>query len=88
MTSSLGEWPCLFAADGSSPLLYYLGLAALVAAMIWAGVVAYSSWIEAHEELDPASPAELLDAFERARAQGELDEEEFARVRSRIRKTE
>lgn len=84
MTSSLGAWPCLFAAEESSPLYYYVGLAALVGAMIWAGILAYTSWREAHEELDPASPAELLDAFERARAQGDLNEEEFARVRRRI----
>lgn len=85
MTSSLGGWPCLFAAaDGPTPLYYYVGLVALIGAMIWAGILAYSSWREAHEELDPASPAELLDAFERARAQGELNEEEFARVRRRI----
>lgn len=79
-------FPFLFAADSSSAL-YYLGLAALIGAMIWAGIVAYSSWVEANEDLDPASPAEVLEAVERAYAEGELDEEEFARARKLIKKT-
>jgi len=89
VTPSLGAppLPILFAAGESSPLYYYLGLAALVGAAIWAGMLAYSSWLEAHEELDPATPAELLDAFERARAQGDLSEEELANLRRRINKS-
>lgn len=78
--------PFLFAADGSSALYYYLGLAALIGAMIWAGIVAYSSWVEANEDLEPASPAEVLEALEQAHAEGELDEEELARARSLIKK--
>ena len=69
-----------------SPLYYYLGLAVLVVAMIWGGVLAYQSWREAHEELDPATPEELLDAFQQARIEGELDEEEFAKVQERLRR--
>ncbi len=83
LTSSLDAWPGLFGAN-QSMLHYYIGLAVLVAAMIWGAVLAYGSWEEAHEELDPATPEELLDAFKQAHAEGELDEEEFARVRRRI----
>ncbi|AMV39533.1 hypothetical protein [Planctomyces sp. SH-PL62] len=63
---------------------YYGGLAALVVAMIWAGVLAYRSWQEAHEEIDPATPEELLDAFRQAWMEGELDEQEFNRVRKQL----
>jgi hypothetical protein len=78
--------PRLFAAVGSEAYYYYGGLAALVAAMIWAAVVALRSWEEANEDLDPATRDELLDAFEQARAAGDLDEKEFARVRRRLDK--
>lgn len=77
-----------FAVGESSPIYYYVGLAALIGAAIWAGVLAYSSWREAHEELEPATPAELLDAFERARAQGDLSAEELAQLRRRINKAD
>lgn len=69
---------------GATPPYYYVGLAALVVALIWAGVLAYRSWEEAHEELDPATKEELLDAFQQARMEGELDDEEFAKIRRRI----
>ncbi len=72
----------------TDPLYYYLGLAALVIAMIWGGVIAYRSWEEAHEELDPATPEELLDAFRQARREGELDAEEFDRVREKLERAE
>jgi hypothetical protein len=67
-----------------NPTTYYIGLAALVIAMIWGGVLAYRSWEEAHEEFDPATPEELLDAFRQARREGELDAEEFDRVREKL----
>lgn len=86
MSDSLGL-PFLFAAGDSSTLYYYLGLAALVGAMIWAAIVAHSSWVEANEDLDPASPAEVLEALEQAHAAGDLDEEELARARRLIKKT-
>ncbi|MDG3002906.1 hypothetical protein [Paludisphaera mucosa] len=71
-----------------SPMYYYLGLAALVAAMIWSGIVAYRSWEEAHEEFDPATKEELLDAFRQARIEGELNEEEYAKIRMRLEQDE
>lgn len=67
-----------------TPPYYYLGLAALVGAMIWGAILAYRSWEEATEELDPASKDELLETFQQARIEGELDDEEFERVRRRI----
>jgi uncharacterized membrane protein len=85
MTSIWDASPWVFALGGST-FYYYGGLVLLVAAMIWAAVVAHRSWEEAHEELDPATREELLDAFVQARAEGELDEEEFARIRRRLGK--
>jgi hypothetical protein len=77
-----GSWP--LAARFDTPQYYYLGLAALVAAMIWGAVLAYRSWEEATEELDPATKDELLEAFRQAKLEGELDDKEFERVRRRI----
>ncbi len=74
----------LDAATGMQGAPYYFGLAVLVLAMIWGAVLAYRSWEEAHEDLDPATPDELLDVFEQARAEGEIDDAEFARLRRRI----
>lgn len=76
--------PILAAAQEPTPPYYYLGLAALVVALIVGVVWAYRSWEEAHEELDPATPDELLDVFRKARLEGDLDEEEFARVSRRL----
>lgn len=66
------------------PPYYYVGLAALVAAMIWGAILAYRSWEEATEDLDPATKDDLLEAFRQARLEGELDEQEYDRVRRRI----
>lgn len=74
-----GLWP--LAERVETPQYYYLGLAALVAAMIWGGIVAYRSWEEATEDLDPASRDEILEALRQAKLEGELDEQEFERVR-------
>lgn len=68
----------------ATPSYYYAGLAALVVAMAVAAVWAYRSWEEAHEELDPATKDELMEAFQQARLEGELDDQELARIRSRI----
>jgi hypothetical protein len=63
---------------------YYIGLAALAVAMLWGAVIAYRSWEEAHEDLDPATRDELLEVFQQAHAEGELDASEFAKVRRRL----
>lgn len=64
-----------------TPQYYYLGLAALVAALFWGVFLAYRSWEEATEELDPASNDEILEALRQARDEGELDDSEFDRAR-------
>ena len=76
------SWP--LAERFQTPPYYYVGLAAILLAMIWGGIVAYRSWEEATEELDPASADELLEPFRQARQEGELDEKEFEKVRRRI----
>jgi uncharacterized membrane protein len=63
---------------------YYVGLAILLVLMVLASVQAYRMWEEIHDVEEPDSPAELLEAFEEAHALGELDDEEFARVRRRL----
>ncbi len=42
---------------------------------------AYRVWQEIHDVEDPDSPGELLDSFEQAHAEGELDAQELARLR-------
>ena len=60
---------------------YNIGLVVVVVALIFAGVLAYRVYREVNEDVDPASPEELLAAFEQARFEGSLDEEEYERVR-------
>jgi hypothetical protein len=69
-----------------SPAAWYnIGLAALLVVGVVAFVWAYRVWSEINEREDPATADELMEAFEEARAAGELEEEEYARVRERIR---
>jgi uncharacterized membrane protein len=63
---------------------YYVGLAILVLLMLLALVKAYREWQDFHDVDEPASPADLLESFEQAHAAGELDDEEFERVRQRL----
>jgi hypothetical protein len=60
---------------------YNLGLGVVVVALVFAGILAYRVYSEVNEDVDPASPEELMQAFEQARYDGELDEEEYQRVR-------
>lgn len=78
----MAAWP--LAQQAANPPYYYAGLAALVVAMGVGGVWAYRSWEEAHEELGPATKDELMEAFQQARLEGELDDQELARIRSRV----
>ena len=48
------------------------------------GYWAYRVWTEVNEEVDPATADELMASFDEARAAGELDDEEYAKVRKRI----
>ena len=61
---------------------YYIGLVVLVIIMIALLVHAYRVWEEIHDVEDPDSPSDLLDSFEQAHAEGELDARELARVRT------
>ena len=71
-----------------SPAAWYnIGLVVVLVALAIAGVMAYHVWHEVNEEIEPATPEELLASFERARSEGELDDEEYARVRREIEKT-
>ncbi len=63
---------------------YYLGLGILVALMVVALVKAYRMWEELHDVEEPDSPTDLLASFEEAHDAGELDDEEFERVRQRL----
>jgi uncharacterized membrane protein len=60
---------------------YYIGLVLLSVAAIMLSIHAYRVWQEIHEEEEPDSPADLLESFEQAHAEGELDEQELERVR-------
>lgn len=63
---------------------YYLGLLAMVLLLAIASYWAYKVWSDVHIAEEPTTPDELMEAFEEARAAGELDDEEYARVRERI----
>jgi uncharacterized membrane protein len=63
---------------------YYVGLAILVVLMFFALIQAYRMWEEIHEVEEPDSSDDLLETFEEAHAAGELDDEEFERVRRRL----
>jgi hypothetical protein len=67
-----------------SPRYYYGGLALLIVLMVIALVKAYRVWEEIKDVEEPDSPADLLEAFEQARAEGELSAEEMERVRQRL----
>jgi len=63
---------------------YYWGLGILAVLMVVALVKAYQMWEELHDVEEPDSPADLLESFEEAHSAGELDDEEFERVRRRL----
>ncbi len=70
-----------------SPAAWYnIGLIVVLVALAIAGVMAYRVWHEVNEEIEPATPEELLASFEQARSEGELDDDEYARVRREIAK--
>ncbi len=63
----------------------YIGLALLAVLLVALLVKAYRVWGEIHDVEEPVSPGDLLASFERAHAAGELDDEEFERVRERLK---
>lgn len=71
-----------------SPAAWYnIGLVVVLVALGIAGVMAYKVWHEVNEEIEPATPEELLASFEQARSAGDLDDDEYARVRREIEKS-
>jgi uncharacterized membrane protein len=64
---------------------YRVGGVMLVLVFAAVGLWAYRFWSDVREESTPASEAEILSAFEQARAEGELDDEEYRRIQSAIR---
>jgi hypothetical protein len=63
---------------------YNIGLVVVLLVLVLACYWAYQMWLEMNEEVDPATTEELMASFDRARIAGELDEEEYAKVRKRI----
>ena len=64
---------------------YYTKLIVLGIIMIVVLVYAYRVWEEIHDVEDPDSPSELLNSFEQAHVKGELDAQEFDRLRTLLR---
>ena len=62
-------------------LIYYVGLAVVVAIMIGTLVAFLRTWMEIHEDEEPATQEDLLESFREAHAAGEIDARELARVR-------
>jgi hypothetical protein len=62
----------------------YLGLALLTFLLVLCLIKAYRVWKEIQDVAEPASRADLLESFERAYFAGEMDADEFERVRSRL----
>ncbi|MGP0063818.1 MAG: hypothetical protein ACLQGP_09500 [Isosphaeraceae bacterium] len=75
--SGLGELTAAISFGAS----YYVGLVLLSIIMIALLVKAYRVWEELHDVEEPDSPADLLDSFEQAHSEGELDAQELDRLR-------
>jgi predicted negative regulator of RcsB-dependent stress response len=71
----------------SAQTWYNIGLVVVLFVLAVACYWAYQVWQEVHEDEAPASAEELLATFDSARDAGELDEEEYAKVRKRIEET-
>lgn len=59
----------------------YVQFTVLAVVMIIVFTYAYRVWEEVHDVEDPDSPSDLLDSFEQAHAEGELDAQELNRLR-------
>ncbi|HKM55139.1 MAG TPA: hypothetical protein VJY33_17145 [Isosphaeraceae bacterium] len=68
--------------------LYNIGLVLVVISLVVTSILAYRVWGEMHEDIEPATNDELLAPFEGARAAGEIDDEEYARLRQQIQKAQ
>jgi hypothetical protein len=63
----------------------YIGLGLLTVLLVILLIKAYRVWEEIHDVEEPDSAEDLLASFERAHAEGELDDEELERVKARLR---
>jgi uncharacterized membrane protein len=68
--------------------LYNIGLVLVVLSLVVTSILAYRVWGEMHEDIEPATSDELMEPFDGARAAGELDAEEYARLRQRIQQAQ
>ena len=75
--------PDLFfaAARVDSGVIYYVGLAVVVAILVGTLIGFYRTWMEIHENEEPDSPQDLLESFREAHAAGQIDDRELERVR-------
>ncbi len=76
----IGAAPWAVARVDTGPL-YYVGLAVIVIIVIGTLIAAYRTWVEIHDVEEPDSPADLLETFRQAHAQGAIDDQELDRVR-------
>jgi uncharacterized membrane protein len=79
-TASNSDCP-LAAAAVTSGMWYYLGLALVVVILLITLIAFYRTWEEMNDVEEPDSPADLLESFEKAHADGEIDDRELDRVR-------
>ena len=61
-----------------------LGTIVVIVALFVAVIVGWWNWREAHEEITPDAPEDLLASFEEAHAAGEIDDEEIKRLRAKL----
>ncbi len=64
----------------SAAAWYNIGLVVVLVALGVAVVAAYRAWWELNEEIEPATPEEVLASITQARADGELNDDEYERV--------
>jgi Putative zinc-finger len=62
----------------------YLPLALLAVLLVFSLIKAVGLWQEIHEVEEPVTSGDLLATFEQAHADGELDDDEFERVREHL----
>ena len=67
-----------------SRLITYLPLVLLAVLLVVSLIKAVSLWKEINEVDEPVTPGDLLAAFEQAHADGELNDDEFQRVRQQL----
>jgi hypothetical protein len=71
----------LAAAAMTTGTWYYLGLALVVVIVVITLIYFFRTWEEINDVEEPDSPDDLLESFEKAHAEGELNDRELDRVR-------